>query len=272
MTQQWGDGRGWLRDVGGNLARFADRAEIEAIIADALDEIEISPEIVQNIVNNTFVTEITNQLVQSNTFITEITEVQQFIENIVNQIVEDVPDTYITEITEVLIENNTYVTNLVTQIVAQINGKKGIASELATLAADAQLTHSQVPDELKPIAIPFLIDGGGSAITTGLKGGVEVPFACTITGWTIVAIDGLTGAIVVDIWKDSYGNFPPLVGDSIAGSEKPTITATGNKGQDLSLNSGNGWSLAAGDILFFNVDSITTLQRVLVSLRGTRTV
>ena len=115
-------------------------------------------------------------------------------------------------------------------------------------------------------AIEYVIDGGGEAIATGLAGGLEVPFDCFVTGWTVVATDGNTGAIVVDVWKDTYANFPPTVGDSIAGSEKPTITATGNKGQDLSLSS---WTqaLTKGDWIFFNVDSVTTLERVTVSLR-----
>lgn len=121
-------------------------------------------------------------------------------------------------------------------------------------------------------SVTFVVDGAGSVISTGLKGGVVVGFACTITAWTILSTDGTSGAIVVDIWKDSYSNFPPTVADTITGSEKPTITATGNKGQDTSLNSGSGWSVAAGDILYFNVDSVTSLKRVAISLKATRTV
>lgn len=114
--------------------------------------------------------------------------------------------------------------------------------------------------------IPYVIDGGGSVISTGYAGGLEVPFDCFVTGWTITAQDGNSGAIVVDVWRDTYANFPPTVADTIAGSEKPTITATGNKGQDLSLST---WTqaLTKGDWLSFNVDSVTTLTRVTVSLR-----
>lgn len=114
-------------------------------------------------------------------------------------------------------------------------------------------------------AIEFTIDGGGSAISTGVAGGLEVPFDCFVTGWTIGATDGNTGSIVVDVWKDTYGNFPPTVADTIAESEKPTISAS-NKGQDLSLST---WTqaLSQGDWLFFNVDSCSTLTRVTLSLR-----
>lgn len=117
----------------------------------------------------------------------------------------------------------------------------------------------------RTVSIQFVIDGGGSAITTGLKGFMEVPFAMTITGWTILGDQ--SGSIVVDVWKDTYANYPPTVGDTIAGTEKPTLsTAIAN--QDLSLST---WTTAvsAGDILGFNVDSATTVTRVVVSIRGT---
>ena len=121
-------------------------------------------------------------------------------------------------------------------------------------------------DSLDDVSLQFIIDGGGSAITTGQKGHLEVPFAMTITGWTILADQ--SGSIVVDVWKDTYANFPPAVGDTIAGTEKPTL-ASAQSNQDLALTS---WTtaVAAGDILAFNVDSITTVQRVLVAIRGTK--
>ena len=116
----------------------------------------------------------------------------------------------------------------------------------------------------RDVSLQFIIDGGGSAITTGEKGHLEVPFGITITGWTILADQ--SGSIVVDVWKDTYANFPPTVADTIAGTEKPTLS-TAQKNQDLALST---WTtaVAAGDILAFNVDSVATVTRVLVSMRG----
>jgi len=113
----------------------------------------------------------------------------------------------------------------------------------------------------------FIIDGGGSAITTGVKGYIEVPFACTINQWTLLADQ--SGSIVVDIWKDTYANYPPVVADSITASAKPTITSA-IKNQSSTLT---GWttSISAGDILGFNVDSITTCTRVTLAIKVTRT-
>ena len=114
--------------------------------------------------------------------------------------------------------------------------------------------------------IPFIIDGGGSAITTGQKGHIDVPFAGTITGWTIVADQ--SGSIVIDIWKAAYPTVP-VVGGTITGTEKPTLS-TAQVNQDTTLTT---WTtgLAAGDILAFNVDSVATVTRVSVNLRAIRT-
>jgi hypothetical protein len=112
-------------------------------------------------------------------------------------------------------------------------------------------------------SLNFIIDGAGSAITTGIKGDVEVPFA-----WSDIASARLladqSGSIVVDIWKDTYANFPPVDADSITASAPPTISSA-TKSQDTTLT---GWTKtgSAGDILRFNVDSITTCTRVTLSL------
>lgn len=111
------------------------------------------------------------------------------------------------------------------------------------------------------------IDGGGSAITTGLKGDLTVPFACTINSATMMADQ--SGSIVVDVWKDTYANYPPTVADTITASAKPTISSA-TKSQDNTLT---GWttSVSAGDTIRFNVDSVTTITRATLSIKCTKT-
>jgi len=110
------------------------------------------------------------------------------------------------------------------------------------------------------------IDGGGSAITTGVKGYITIPFNGTITGWDLLG--DISGSIVIDVWKDTYANFPPTVADTIAGSEKPTLSSA-QKNQDLSLST---WttSVTAGDIIAFNVSSASTVTRVNLTIRITK--
>jgi hypothetical protein len=114
--------------------------------------------------------------------------------------------------------------------------------------------------------IEIVVDGGGSAITTGVKGYIEIPFACTITQVTMLADTSTT--TTVDIWKDSYANYPPDNSDTITGGNEPAISA-GVKDQDSTLTS---WttSITAGDILGYNVDANDNATLLTISLRVTR--
>jgi hypothetical protein len=119
--------------------------------------------------------------------------------------------------------------------------------------------------QVVPLGLVF--DGGGVALTTGVKGDLYCPFACTITAVTLAADQ--SGSLVIDIWKDTYANFPPTNADSITAAAPPTISAA-EKSQDTTLT---GWttSIAAGDMLRFNIDSATSITRVMVILTVSRT-
>lgn len=112
--------------------------------------------------------------------------------------------------------------------------------------------------------MPLVIDGGGVTIVTGVQpGDFVVPYDFVVTGWTALA--DASGSIVVDIWQDTYANYPPTVADTITGSEKPTIT-TATKGQNLALSP--TWTLTKGSTLRLNVDSVTTHKYVTINLHG----
>ena len=106
-----------------------------------------------------------------------------------------------------------------------------------------------------------------SGIAANDQGDLTIPFACTITEWTLLA--DASGSAVIDIWKDTYANYPPTVADTITGSAKPTISAA-TKGQSSTLT---GWTttISAGDTLRFNVDSASGVSRVTLSLKVKRT-
>lgn len=112
----------------------------------------------------------------------------------------------------------------------------------------------------------YVIDGGGSAITTGVKGDLRIPFGCTITA--AEALADQSGSIVVDIWKDTLANYPPTDADSITASAPVTLSSAA-KSENTTLT---GWtkSIAAGDCLRFNVDSASTVQRVTIMLKVTK--
>lgn len=117
--------------------------------------------------------------------------------------------------------------------------------------------------------VSFVIDGGGSAITTGVKGDLVIDFACTLNSWTLLA--DASGAIKIDVWRDVYGSFPPTDADSITNAHEPEIAASGVSAQDTSLGDWTSTAIVAGDVLRFNVDSAATITRCLLSFKVTRT-
>jgi hypothetical protein len=115
-------------------------------------------------------------------------------------------------------------------------------------------------------AITFEKDNAGLVLPTGALGDAQVPFACTITGVTLLADQ--SGSCVVDIWKRDYASYPPTVGQTITAAAKPTISAT-TKYTDATLT---GWTtaVAAGDTLRFNLDSVSTITRLTIILKVKR--
>jgi hypothetical protein len=124
-----------------------------------------------------------------------------------------------------------------------------------------------LPATAREVSLPYIIGDGVNVITTGVKGYIEVPFACSIIAARLLG--DASGSIVIDIWKDTYANLPPTVGDTITASAKPTLSSA-QKSQDTTLT---GWttSITAGDWLGFNVDSVTTLKLVTLALTLRRT-
>ena len=134
------------------------------------------------------------------------------------------------------------------------------------------LTATDVQDAIDELAasvsvVGAFFDGGGSAITAGSKVYVRVPFDCTIIEATALA--DVSGSAVVDVWKDTYANYPPTVADTITVSAPVTISAA-TKSIDTTLT---GWmtGITAGDVLAFNVDSCSTITKLNVQLKVERT-
>jgi len=117
-------------------------------------------------------------------------------------------------------------------------------------------------------AFGITIDGGDSAITTGSKGYITIPYACTVTAWEIVS--DVSGSIVVDV---KIGNFPaggaaPSTA-SIAGTELPTLSGA-ISATDTNLTT---WttSITAGKVIEFVVNGTpTSVKRVNVTVKVTK--
>ena len=134
-------------------------------------------------------------------------------------------------------------------------------SEVTGTLASARLATQQ-----KTRAITVVFGTGSAVITAGLKTYVSCPYTGTITGARLLAVDAsvTSGSIVIDVWKDTYANYPPVVGDSITASAKPTLSSA-TKSDDTTLT---GWTTAvtAGDVFGFNVDSASLVTQVALQL------
>lgn len=99
----------------------------------------------------------------------------------------------------------------------------------------------------------IVVDGAGTAITTGSKGTKYIPWDCTVTGWDIRS--DISGSCVFNVKR---------AGVSLAGTEKPTLSSSSSN-SDLALST---WttSLLTGDVVEFVVDSASTLTRATVTI------
>jgi len=105
------------------------------------------------------------------------------------------------------------------------------------------------------------VDGGGSELTTGTKGYIVCTKAGIINRWDIIADQ--SGSIVMDVWKAANPSIPTNA-NSITGTEKPTLTAA-QIASDTSLTT---WttSVAVGDVFGFEIESVSTITRVTLTI------
>lgn len=113
----------------------------------------------------------------------------------------------------------------------------------------------------------FSITNGNTAIDAT----VTDPVACqrinnnsTITGWYIDC--DASGSIVLDVWKNTWDDTPEVNGDSIAGTEKPTLS-TDVSASDTALGSmTTDWN--AGQNVCIEIESAATVTKCSVTFAG----
>lgn len=132
----------------------------------------------------------------------------------------------------------------------------GNGSQLTNISSASFSVTSSYFQEIKSVGLT--IDGGGSIITTGIKADITFPYSGYINAWYLTS--DVAGDIVIDVWKDTFANFPPTVADTITGTELPTLSGTAFN-SDTNLTT---WSkqVTTGDVIRFNVVSAATIKRV----------
>lgn len=146
-----------------------------------------------------------------------------------------------------------------TDVAGALDGDGSVGSPLA-VRVDGLTIQINVSNELEVVGgaslirtVIYELDGGGSPLTGSFTRYVRVPFSGTITKWTLLADAG--GSIVIDLWKDTFANYPPTNADSITAGNEPELS-TDDEAEDSTLT---GWttSVTAGDVLGFTVDSVS---------------
>jgi hypothetical protein len=114
--------------------------------------------------------------------------------------------------------------------------------------------------------VSVTFDGGGLVISSGKQARKTMRYSGTLVGWYLIG-DQAGGSIVIDVWKDVWTNYPPTAADTICGGSKPTLSSANKASGGVS-----GWTTAitAGDVLLFNVDSVSGHTQVNLVLEVSR--
>jgi len=146
--------------------------------------------------------------------------------------------------------------------IAKDNGDSTYISKKITFAnvASSVLALAPTPITTTTIGLNIYCENNG-LISVGLKTNyIVMPYAATIKSWRLIG--NISGSIVIDIWKAA--NSIPTLANSITGTEKPTLSSQ-QINQDTNLTT---WttSLSVGDVIAFNVDSVSGLGAVTLVL------
>ena len=153
-----------------------------------------------------------------------------------------------------------YVKDVTSAIQTQFSGKE---ASLTTLAALSTALSNQAE-----VQFSFTITNGDTAIDAS----VTDPVVCSsriannvkITAWYLDCDQ--SGSIVLDVWKNTWNDTPLTNGDSIAGTEKPTL-AGDVSASDTSLSSMTAdWD--AGEQVCVEIESAATVTKCRVAFYG----
>ncbi len=144
-----------------------------------------------------------------------------------------------------------------------------IKNSAGTTIANGDFDVNGIDTEDIDIMLEHTSDGGGSVLSTGVKGDKRCDITGTIIRWTIEADQ--SGSCEWDIWKKPFvANSPPTVANTIVASDQPTLTTA----QSATGTSLTGWTntVTAGDTFRFKLNSVSTITRCTLSLTIRRTV
>lgn len=152
----------------------------------------------------------------------------------------------------------------------------GGGNSIASLTGDITATSSSASEtgvtatlasNLKTGSFGVTVDGVTGVVQVGTVGYVVMPYAGTITGWSITA--NAVGSIQFDIWKAANA-IPTVANTQIPlAANRPKLTAA----QYVNSTTLTGWTTTflANDVYGFYVDSASTIKNATLTIRTTKT-
>lgn len=142
-----------------------------------------------------------------------------------------------------------------------------VENRITTLHIEPFYTEDAITEaNTNATGFSFVIGNGIEDIAAGFKLFEESKVKMDIT--SIKLMGDAAGSIVLDIWNSGDDTIP-TVADTITATSKPTLSSEQIVVQTVFV----GWTvgLDVGDTLGFNVDSVSGLKQVTVSIRGVKT-
>jgi len=133
-------------------------------------------------------------------------------------------------------------------------------------SSPSQSVAATLKANLKIGSFGVTVDGVTAVLQVGQTGFVVMPYAGTITGWSITT--NALGSIQFGVWKAAGAI--PTVANSIVASAPPTLTSA----QFVTSTTLTGWTttFAAGDVFGFYVNSVSsTVKNATLTIRCTKT-
>lgn len=116
----------------------------------------------------------------------------------------------------------------------------------------ADLSTSTSPSTPVQRAFGYAFDGAGSALTAGRTAYLTVPFACTVTAWSI-ALDA--GTATLDVWRTSTGTSIPTAANRLTGTMP--VLSTGTAIHSTNLTGWTSTSIAQNDLIGINLNAVS---------------
>lgn len=117
--------------------------------------------------------------------------------------------------------------------------------------------------------VGITIDGGGSVPGTGLRGRIQIPYGCTVTGWSIIADQ--SGSCSFDLWFIA-GSAPPAAPSIPTSANKISASAPAAVSSAQSASGGasaiSTWTTAASQwgSFGFNLASVATMTLITIEI------